>query len=418
MWQRALAAAVCGLYPAVISHTKLAISDGVWNSPSLEVWAFLFPCIIALIMLSAANISPKRSVARHLTAILLSLTIVAAMIAHEHMIAVAAAAVATLVFAKLFLKREPAPIRTFLISLILFGTGAYYLSGHLSSHIPFYAPNFDFMTHVRAYSPDMDLLRLISGNLYYFAVSTWGLGILALPLFAKNAREYTVRIKHEKQHSSANSEAAAESCKQAKLLIFSAFAMLSLLFSLGLGVLNSLESLMLGAHREFQDVLLNGTHIDNIVPLVLLSAICVIFIRGLELRGILYSTVILGIVFSVFFSLTSSMVVNAVSVTAAPILGLYPIRIGVDIGSLITFDGLFLTVSAVFSFMALLIVYVSCGQRFRTNIIAGTIAAISLYSAIYVCAVYLPYQHEQLRGESQAVQEESEPPPSEGAIYE
>jgi hypothetical protein len=148
---------------------------------------------------------------------------------------------------------------------------------------------------------------------------------------------------------------------------------------------------------ESQEILMYGKYIDIAAPLVLISVICYIFIyendpqRRLSLHQILSAIVLLGVIFTAFFALSAEVVVQAEDITVSAVSGLYPLRIGVDIKSLITLNTLFLSVSAVFSLMALLIVYISCARRYRLHIISWTIAAIALYSCVYTTAIYLPY---------------------------
>jgi hypothetical protein len=339
MWQRVLAALVCGLYPAVISHTKLSISARDWG-PGLGVWLFLFPCIIALVILTSANISRKRPIARGFMAILLSLTLAAAIIAHERMTAVALAAIFAAIFARLFLKRDFVPIRPFLISLILFAAAAVFYWGE------------QIAESLAAFRGGEGALLPIIRGLYSFAIPTWGLGILGFCLFAKCGCEYKIRRKREKLDES-------ELNKHAKLLIFSMFALSAFVLELGFVAASS---------REYSA--------DIVAPLVLMSCVCMIFVRGLELRTILYSIIAHGLIFTAVFTLT-------------------PLTDFAD------FNEVFMYVSLVFSFMALLIVYVSCGGRFKTSIIAGTIAAVALFFAVYTTAVYLPGQ-KQPREDSSA----------------
>jgi hypothetical protein len=65
-------------------------------------------------------------------------------------------------------------------------------------------------------------------------------------------------------------------------------------------------------------------------------------------------------------------------------------------------------VSAVFCFMALFIVFVCCGGRYQLRIISLSIAAVSLYSCVYVCAVYLPYERNRAISQNAPVYEVSE----------
>jgi hypothetical protein len=196
-------------------------------------------------------------------------------------------------------------------------------------------------------TPSIDLLWNFVGGLFLFAVSTWGLGFLGLCQLGKQFHVYTRCIKVDKNSNKSDKSDTPDLRKQSSYLIFTTFAFLALLFSLIYSVLFT-----------------NDVFVGNIAPIVLLSVTCGIFIHGLTLRTILFATVVHGLVFSGTF-------------TFAPTLA----------GA---FGEVLMFVSAVFSFMSLLIVFVSCGGRYKTRIIAGAIAAISLFFAIHTVAFYLP----------------------------
>ncbi|MCL1831830.1 MAG: hypothetical protein FWG45_02830 [Oscillospiraceae bacterium] len=379
-YRRKLAAAfVCGFSPAIIIHTNPTVAYNNFGAYAHNALTFLFPFLMVLIILSAADTPAKRTVSRGFKAILLAVTIAAAVFAHKPMICVAAAAVLALVLAKLVLKREPVPLKVFLIALLILG-GLVLVLG---------VPGGYILGASRIFSFDFggEFWRILSGRLYYVAVSTWGLGIVGVCLFLRKTHAYVVQMKSD------TAQSAEESAKHAKFLTFSAFAFSALLFSIAYSVVESAYDLV---YTQSQGYYIQGLFMENAIPLVLLAAVCGIFIYTLELRTILSATVSLGLIFTAFFVFTAGEVVNGENTQVAAIQGILPLRIGEAANAPITFDSLFMNVSIVFSVMALLIVFVSCGGRQRTRIVAALIAAITLYGTVYSAAVCLPYERLQI----------------------
>ncbi|MCL1881322.1 MAG: hypothetical protein FWF76_04005 [Oscillospiraceae bacterium] len=410
IWRRILVTLVSGFYPAIIAHTK------TWYEVSgmHEVLGFLFPFVIALVLLSAVCLEHNRIRSRHFMAILLAVAMLAGMISHERMTAVSLASLITLIFARLLLKRNILPIRTFVISLIIALATLLFAEPHLARFLSLtpldflerfrgeYAPAFFANTSDSAFT-GMNLVRAFAGHLYYFAIATRGLGIIGLCLFIIAARKLSKRVRAECQKSTLTIAELAESKKQSKFVIFTCFAFLSLLFTLILSVEGQLSTYAYWSYVGTfppQETLIFGMYMDSIIPLILISAVCGIFVYGIGLKVILHSTVILGVIFTAFFAFTSEIVVHPSAfenASVAAILSIYPLKIAMDIDQPITFHELFLTVSLVFSFMSLLIVLMSCGGRSRIRIIAGVILCAYLYSAVYTIVVFLPYERERLQ---------------------
>jgi hypothetical protein len=393
LWQRLVVVGLVGLYPAVLAHTK----SSEYGYSLSEVFALLFPAVIALLLLKSAELSVttiKRTNAKRFTAVFIVVTAVFAVAVDERMLAVAAAVFLTVVIMRLCLNRELVSMPTFLIAFLVFAGAAYFVIPFIARGLGFgrdsYAQMFTFHEHVSTYIPDIDLLSLIAGHFYYFAVATWGLGVLGLCLFVKMMRDYAVRIKSNSQKKTEKSE-LADLNRRVKLLAFSMYAFFALLFTLGFSVIDNLEALTNGLHLQQQELLMFGMYMDSVIPLILVCTVCAIFMHGLDLRTLLMTTVVLGVIFTLFFALTAGIIAHGQTVAVSAILGLYPLRIGVDIGTPITFDTLFLSVSAVFSLMALFIVFISCGGRWKTRIITGAIAIITIHCMVYTCAIYMPY---------------------------
>ncbi|MCL1824278.1 MAG: hypothetical protein FWG44_08770 [Oscillospiraceae bacterium] len=356
---RLLAALIGVSYPAVIACSALTTD---------EPFGFLFPLIISLIMLYSANLKTdnKNAVLRNLLSVLLGVMLVAGVVVYERLFAVAAAAMLTILFARVFYKKKIISVLMFLISSIVSGAAVSILNGSFLT-IP-------WNIGLDIQPPDVaHLFNLICGHLFYFSVSTWGLGILGLCLFIKRIRN------------------------AGNISFVLMFAFLSLL----LNVITSVISRQGVDLYQAQETLIYGKHMDSIIPLILISVVCCILTQEseqnqetepqLELRLLLTSVILLGVIFTAFFAFPAEVIINAVRIDVSAVPGLYPLRIGTHIDSVITIDTLFLSVSAVLSIMALFIVFISCAGRYRFKVISGTIAAIALYSLIYTSAVYLPY---------------------------
>jgi hypothetical protein len=321
------------------------------------------------------------------------------------MLAVTAAAFIAVMFSGICLKSDFIPLKTFAVAFTMFGTAAVLISPYIARTLNLPITHFVFTQHLRTYTPGSELLAMIAGQLYYFSVATWGLGVLGFCLFVKILRVYTARIKSKPREKSDKTE-LSDLRHNAKLLTLCVYTFLAVLFTVAISIMNNVEVLSVGLQFYRQEALIFGTYIDSIIPLVLLCTVCTLFMHALDLRTLLATTVVLGGIFTLFFSVAAGTVAHGQSVSVSAILGLYPLRLGVDIQSPITSDTLFLTVSAVFSLMALLIVFISCGGRYKSRILTTAIAVISLYCMVYTCAVYLPY----VKGQDLIIVEEEQSP--------
>ncbi|MCL2754430.1 MAG: hypothetical protein FWD35_01775 [Oscillospiraceae bacterium] len=284
---------------------------GVINGITL----FALPLLIAAGLFTAASVSHKRVAARRFAAGLLALVSAASVLADVRMSVIAAATVATIVLARVFLKCEIVPLRTFAIcagvfAAVLVALGVY---GAFGLH------EFGFFISFSLY----DLV----GNLYRFALSTWGAGVLGLCVFVR--------------HLLIRREAVAENVPKnfMRFSILAMFALLAAVFA-SFGSVGCLEIA---------------------TPLVLFVMVCGVFTHGLNLRTILTGVTVLGAIFAAYFTTTAA--------------GLT--------------DSQLMHVSIMFSFMGLLIALVSCGGRRQTRIIATSIAlvtAVALYNVFGTAA--------------------------------
>jgi len=299
IWQRLLAAIAAGICPVVIADTKFI---------GTQALCFLFPCLIVLIMLNAAQ--AKGTVSRYFLTILLSLTIAAAVLADGRMIALALSSIAAVTLIRLCYKKQSISLFTFIVSLGVFVVLFEILT--LRYQVP-----QSGMVRLLGYAELPSSLLEISQYLYSFAVSTWGLGVLGLCLFVKSV---------------------SRSSNDVIIKLFAAFVVFSIILSMGTG------------------------NAQSTMPLVLIMTVCGIALYGINLRDILTAIIVLGMIFTVFFTLSIGKAV----------------------------DTQIVTVSAVFSLMSLFIVFVCCTERYKLRIVLGAVGLISLYFCIYTCAILLP----------------------------
>jgi hypothetical protein len=304
-WQRVLVAVPAGIYPAVIVQTKFVSGD---------VFTLLFPCLTALLLLTVADI--KNTVGKKFLTVLLALITASAVFAGEHMFMIILAAAVTILLQLFGTEKKIIPFFTFLISSVVFLTIILWVQNR-------------FGISMQKIPPLSISLQFITRQLYLFAVSTWGLGILGLVLFLRNVKESST------------------------INILSLFVYLSAIMSL------------------FTDSLY------GIIPLIFAAAICCICKYDIDLRAVLTSTIILGIIFTAFF------VTQTVTNTD------------------------YVTISAVFCFMALFIVYVCCGGQYRADITSGTITGVAVFFCVYACTVTLPNERNRLIEENAPIYEVS-----------
>jgi hypothetical protein len=255
-WQRILAALAAGICPGVIAASKY-VSNDLFN--------LLFPCIIALIMLTISDV--KNLAGRCFLSVLLAFVTTVMVFADDRMITVAVALIFAVITTQISSKtstssktRKIAPTITFLVSLVIFAAAVVYLvarfelkqSDGLFADFDRFDPKSQFASVAR--------------QMYQFAISTWGLGVLGFVLFIKNVR------------------------KSVKLTAFSAFVYLTAVFNLIIDI-------------------------TAITPLVLTAIICCVCLYDLELRDILYAITATGFIFTAYFSQFMESVGNAEFIT-------------------------------------------------------------------------------------------------------
>ncbi|MCL1903197.1 MAG: hypothetical protein FWF94_02120 [Oscillospiraceae bacterium] len=363
---RLIAALIALSYPAVIANSTMDFG---------ESFGFIFPLVVAFIMLFTMNLKQdgKNLRLRRLLSVLLGVVLAAGIDVYVRMVMVSVAAFFAILFARFFRKKRIFCLIPFFVSLIC--TTAVVL---ILGNVEIMLPTVEGASAVTYGNTARDLTNLICGHLFYFTVSTWGAGILGLCILIKRFRE--------------NGSSA----------FISMFAFLLLFFNMAVSVISKYGT----DFEQSQEILIYGKYMDGVIPLILVSVFCYVYNSfenatsqksqndsepQLELRMLLTSIIVLGLIFTAFFISPAEIIVKTEKLDVSAVPGLYPLRIGAGIDSLITIDTLFLSVSAVFSLMALFIVFISCAGRYRYRIIAWSVATIALYSLIYTSVLYVPF---------------------------
>ncbi len=375
-WNRLLLALVCGIYSTTFAHTKFA-----WN----ETACIIIPWLLIFLLLQTDNIGNK--VAKHFMSVLTAFAAVFAYSAHPRLLSVTIAAVVIILFARLAMKKKLVFLSSFIPALAVFAVLEFMLRTHLMNVMwgenraelqNTFGSIFGKLSGLFTENGITRFFETLCGHLYYFATSTWGLGSIALCLVFTSVFSYFKSKKHKTEKNKYTDS----------FVIFAVFGFFSNLLSMLVSVIDKFGA---AGFEQYQDTVIFGRYIDSVIPLLIMLVISYVFINSLDFTKLLGAFVILGVIYALFFIFTAPIIINAPNTRVSPILGLYPIRIGENIDATITIDGLLLTVSCVFCFVALFVVIVCCSVRYRKHIISLCMVCTMLYSSLYTAIVYLPF---------------------------
>jgi len=298
-WQKTLCAVVAGAGVSAFLHTKF-----IWS----ETLSVFLPFLLFWLFLKTIKI--KHNVLRQIVSVFLALFCALSLAADVRMLIYAVMFLLTALYAR-HSGTKTVSAAGFSIAFVLGAAGVLHLGDFLKAAMTGEAVTFDLAFGI-------DITEIL-GALYYFAVSTWGIGVLGVCL--------CVLTIHKRQKN-----------------VLSVFAF----FAVGVNIL------MIVFFPQ-------GRHIDSAAPLLIIFTLCYVFACGLELRTLLHATIILGIIFALFFIFCTAE--NAQTTRE---------------------------VSATFCFTALLIVLVSCAERYRAHLISIGAALFILISCVLAAAVDLP----------------------------
>ncbi|MCL1823427.1 MAG: hypothetical protein FWG44_04415 [Oscillospiraceae bacterium] len=382
-WQKTLCAICTALCVSVFAYTKF-----IWS----ETLCVFFPFLLLLVFIKSLKV--KYKILRGFLSVFTAFLITLSLFADLRLWVLALVFILTVIYTKSFLYVKSVSFTAFLpafgVLSVFWLYAAEYLktvaAGEGTSGI-IASPSFGF-----GFAGFKTFFAALSGGLYYFTVSTWGIGILGACFCISNLLEYK---KSKKNHKN----------KSPEELIFAAFAFFALAYNV----------LMLFANAFYiagtgQDAYLFGRYIDSAVPVMLVFTLCYFFIHGLELRKVLASVTAQGAVFVLFFITAVPMVTAGENKTprVESLQGLSPVRLGFEIDAPFTFQNLLYTVSATFCFSALLIVLVCCAKHYRAHIASFCMVLTVLYSGIHTAFIYLPYETDRAERENKGAYTVSE----------
>lgn len=394
IWKCALTAFVTGAYCCYFAHAKFAWSETV---------TIVLPWLLLWLLLRTGEL--KSRPARVLFAILFGAVCALSLGAHIRLIAVVLAVFAALAAERLFYEKSAVPVLPFFLSFLGVGALVLILSVFLQQSLwlrsdPTLLNNTaeSFLAQIAAgFSAQNGIGRFfitLFGQLYYFVTATWGVGAIALCLFGTVLMRSVWRKK------------AGEplGCER-NMLGFSFFTFFGVIFTILFGTFYRFGT---DGLTVYQDTALFGRFLDGVIPFSLMLVLVLLFTRSIELNKLLIAAVLLGLVYTLFFSVTLPTILEGQSTRIAPILALYPLRIGADSGAPLTFEGLLLTASVTFCVMALFVVIVSCTKHLRSLLISMILIMITAYSVVFIQSEYLPLCREESQRKNAAVVDLSE----------
>ncbi len=234
----------------------------------------------------------------------------------------------------------------------------------------------------------MRFVQTFFGQLYYFITSTWGFGALAFCLCGASV-----------VHCFKNKLAKTSQTYPQGIVTLGLFSFLTAIFTILAGTLYRYP---VDGFHTYQDNVIFGRFLDSVIPFALIFVMAVLFTHSIKLNKILGAAIICAIVYLVFFIVTAPVILECSFTRIAPILGLYPLRIGAAGAELLNLNSLLLTVSAVFCVLAVFVVVISCSTKKRSAILSVIICGLTVYSIVFISGTYLPMCREESVAKNEA----------------
>lgn len=374
-WQAGLVALVCGGYSTFFAHGNF-----IWN----ETLAMFLPWLLAWLMFSAYEKSEGKK-PKFFRSVILGAAAALSYAAHARLFAIILALILTLIFARAFLKQKIVRFIPFFISFGIVFVLQYLASYGLQQALwnvsnPALISNTpeNFFATVGANLNGAGFARFIQsliGQLWYFLSSTWGFGALAMTIFVFVMFSFFSRRKSGLFLEYSNS-----------CFIFSVFTALSFVFMLFIGCCYKFTS-----DFALQDSLIFGRYLDSVSPFAIMLVLVFIFIYGIKLRHIVASIGV-HVVFTVSFAtaVLPTLLLSS-STRMSPILAIYPLLIGQNNASALSFTSFLATASCPLCVLVLMIILTTCaGSKVKSFMTAVLAFIITAYSTIFVAATYIP----------------------------
>lgn len=376
VWRLLAISVVSGGFCCYFAHSKF-----VWT----ETVTILFPWLLLWLLFRLGELKSK--VARAILSVVFGIACALSLTAHIRLAAVVLAVFAAIFAERFFFAKKSVLLPFFLPSFVIFTVLGAFISRQLRTVLwcqsdPSLLKNtisYFFAEAAAGFAEKggvMAFLQTMCGQFYYFVTATWGVGAIAICLFGAVAAG-CIRRRRGSQEITYSSGIA----------VLAFFAFFSVLFTIIIGALYRFGSDSFGV---YQDTVLFGRFLDGVIPFATMLVMALLFTHSISLNKILGSVAVLGVVYLAFFTASVPGILECEMTRIAPVLALYPLRIGASSDELLSFDSLLLTASVTFCVMALFIVVISCTKKHRSLLLSALMLGITVYSAAFIQAEYLP----------------------------
>lgn len=375
IWKCLITSFAAGGYCCYYAHTKFAWSETI---------SILLPWIIIWLVFRTSDCKSKT--ARFFMSLLIGAVCGVSFAAHTRLIAVVLALTIAFILEKIFFGKKIINLIGYFIALAISSAGVIAVSNWLQRELwcaedPTLLKNtlaeFFFTLPDKLANDGWErIIETLSAQLYYFVTSTWGLGAVAFCLFAA---VFSACVKHKKRKEAQTYEL--------ELSVYSFYSVLTVVFTI---IYSTLYRFGSDGYYIYQDTEMFGRFIDGIVPFALVFVLIMLFTHSISVNKILGASAVLLLIYLVFIISAVPTILSCQQTRISPVLGLYPLRVGAASRELLNFDSLLLTMSMTFCVMGILLVIISCTKKYRSIIISAIMTAITVYSLVFISAVYLP----------------------------
>ena len=375
VWKCVITAVAAGGYCCYFAHTKFA-----WT----ETVSIVLPWVIIWLVFRSGDCKSKTT--RFFMSLLTGFVCGLSFAAHTRLTAVVLALTIALILEHIFFGKKIINPIAYVTSLLLSTVVVAAVSSLLQRYL-WCAENssllkntfLEFWTNLPDNLAEDGISRLVEtfcAQMYYYATTTWGLGAISFCLFAAVV---SACIKHKLKKEPQTYET--------DISVFSFFSVLTVIFTI---VFSTFYRFSSDGYGIYQDTMMFGRFIDGVVPFALVFTLIMLFTHSISVNKILGGAAVLVIIYVAFMITAVPIILESESTRIAPVLGLYPLRIGAASRELLNFDSLLLTMSMTFCVMGVLLVVISCTKKYRSIIISTLMTMITVFSFLFISIVYLP----------------------------
>lgn len=394
-WQAGFCSLICGGYLTYFAHSKF-----IWN----ETIAIFMPWLLIwlLFRLTSCRTNSKRAI----LSALLGFACAVSYAAHARLLAVVLAVFAALIFSRFALNKRWVSFPVLLTSAAVFGILQQLVSYGLQQRLWLESdpsqlintPEYFFANFGVDGGFGESLSRFAEtfcAQLYYFFSASWGMGALGLVLLISVISAVVSRRKNK-----------LPSLYSDSFLFYGVFSAFTVIFMLFMSTFYKYGSDTL---YVYQDNLLFGRYIDEIIPFALLFVLLFVFIHDLQLTHVLLAVIVTSAASLGFYFTSYDDVISASSARISPMLGLYPLLIGESSATALDGTALSAAVSCGLCLLALLVVIISCTKNKTKSVtVAISLLIVTIYSVGFAAAVYLPLAQSEIQQKNAAYLELSQ----------